>query len=130
MRQFVSNKNPENGILVVVGKDFRYLRLVLRLSVGDMFSVRLPDGSLRNTTVSKIDDAEKRIVLQVCDSISLGADFANEKNLPAESLKEIWLFMFVPSLQNSSRLSARRLSAESRGLFLSLRNFRRRARRR
>lgn len=96
MRQFVSNKNPENGILVVVGKDFRYLRLVLRLSVGDMFSVRLPDGSLRNTTVSKIDDAEKRIVLQVCDSISSGADFANDENIPAESLKEIWLFMFVP----------------------------------
>lgn len=95
MRQFVSNKNPENGILVVVGKDFRYLRLVLRLSVGDMFSVRLPDGSLRNTTVSKIDDAEKRIVLQVCDSIS-SADFANDENIPAESLKEIWLFMFVP----------------------------------
>ncbi len=96
MRQFVSNKNPENGILVLVGKDFRYLRLVLRLSVGDMFSVRLPDGKLRNTTVSKIDDSEKKIVLQVCDSISEGVDFANDENLPTEALKEIWLFMFVP----------------------------------
>lgn len=96
MRQFISNKEPENGILVLIGKDFRYLRQVLRLSVGDMFSLRLPSGNLCNTTVAKIDDSEKKITLQVCDLISENSDCANEENIPTEKLKEIWLFMFVP----------------------------------
>lgn len=95
MRQFISNKNPENGILVLIGKDFRYLRQVLRLSVGDMFSLRLPSGELCNTTVAKIDDSEKKITLQVCDLIT-DSDSANSENLPSEKLREIWLFMFVP----------------------------------
>lgn len=93
MRQFISKQNPtDDGILVLIGKDFRYLRQVLRVCVGDMFSVRLPDGNLKNTTVAKIDDSEKKITLQVCDTIS--QDFT--ENIPTEILKEIWLFMFVP----------------------------------
>lgn len=97
MRQFVTDKNPENGILVISGKDFRYLRQVLRLSVGDMFTVRLPGGILQNTTVAKIDDGERKITLQVCSGVdSENADSLNGENLPSEKLKKIWLFMFVP----------------------------------
>lgn len=96
MRQFVTDKNPENGILVITGKDFRYLRQVLRLSAGDMFSVRLPGGMLENTTVAKIDDGAKKMTLQVCSPICENADSVNGENIPSEKLKKIWLFMFVP----------------------------------
>lgn len=94
MRQFISNKNPENGILTLVGKDFRYLHQVLRLSVGDMFCVRVPNGELLNTTVAKIDENEKKIILQICDLVSETNNLS--ENLPNASLKEIVLFMFVP----------------------------------
>jgi len=96
MRQFISNKNPENGILSVIGKDFRYLNNVLRLSVGDMLSVRVPSGELLNTTVAKIDESEKKITLQTCSVISEDCDNENAENLPTEKLKEIVLFMFIP----------------------------------
>ncbi len=67
MRQLIINKNPDKkGLVLIEGKDFHYLRQVLRLKAGDMVKVRLPDGTLQNSTVCKIDDSSKKITLQIC----------------------------------------------------------------
>ena len=67
MRQFVSAASPNSkGLLEIAGKDFHYLRNVLRLQVGDMAPVSVPGGRLLQTTVCKVDDAAKKITLQVC----------------------------------------------------------------
>ena len=69
MRQFIVEKqNVKNGLIEVIGKDFRYLRQVLRVKKGDMLNVRLDDGSLQATTVSFIDEGAKKITLQICES--------------------------------------------------------------
>ena len=69
MRQFISSVPPDkNGLFYVSGKDYRYLRHVLRLKCGDMLSVRLPGGALCNTTVCSTDDAKKAAVLQLCSA--------------------------------------------------------------
>ena len=67
MRQFIIQSNPDkNGLVQVEGKDFHYLRQVLRVKAGDMVVLRLADGSLQNSTVCKINDSSKKITLQVC----------------------------------------------------------------
>ncbi|MCR4736465.1 MAG: RNA methyltransferase [Treponema sp.] len=67
MRQFILEKNLEkDGTVTLAGKDYKYLRQVLRLRSGDMLSLRLADGSLRNSTVTKIDEKAKKIQLQIC----------------------------------------------------------------
>lgn len=67
MRQFISSEFPDKkGFLRICGKDFRYLRQVLRLKSGDMLAVRFSDGTLRNTTVCKIDEKSREILVQVC----------------------------------------------------------------
>lgn len=67
MRQFISSEFPDKkGFLRIYGKDFRYLRQVLRLKSGDMLAVRFSDGTLRNTTVCKIDEKSREILVQVC----------------------------------------------------------------
>ncbi|MBR5965886.1 MAG: 16S rRNA (uracil(1498)-N(3))-methyltransferase [Treponema sp.] len=67
MRQFVSAALPNSkGLLEIAGKDFHYLRNVLRLQVGDMAPVSVPGGRLLQTTVCRVDDAAKKITLQVC----------------------------------------------------------------
>jgi len=61
MRQFIVEKeNIKNGLIELIGKDFRYLRQVLRVKKGDMLNVRLDDGELRATTVAFIDDKAKK----------------------------------------------------------------------
>lgn len=67
MRQLVS-KTPldKNGCLQIAQNDFVHLRRVLRIKVGDMIFVRLPNGELSSMTVSTIDDAKKIACLQVC----------------------------------------------------------------
>ncbi len=94
MRQYISQKNfDKDGLLTIIGKDYRYLRNVLRLVPGDMLSVRLPDGSLQNSTVAKVDESAKKIVLQLCADTSA----PHSENQPdAKNLVEYWLFMFVP----------------------------------
>lgn len=67
MRQFISSEFPDKkGFLRICGKDFRYLRQVLRLKSGDMLAVRFSDGTLRNTTVCKIDENSREILVQIC----------------------------------------------------------------
>ena len=107
MRQFlVENKQIKNGLIKLEGKDFRYLRQVLRVRPGDMISVRLPDGSLNNATVAKVDEAARFIILQLC----AGTAVDNEKQktitrgVQAEKAAvsgsaEYWLFQFIPKPQ-------------------------------
>ena len=67
MRQFISREFPDKkGLLRICGKDFRYLRQVLRLKPGDMLSVRFSDGTLQNTTVCSVDENSREILLQIC----------------------------------------------------------------
>ncbi|MCR5494437.1 MAG: 16S rRNA (uracil(1498)-N(3))-methyltransferase [Treponema sp.] len=101
MRQFISSENPDKkGILKIQGKDFRYLRQVLRLKVGDMFALRLPSGDLQNTTVCQIDDNARFITLQVCgdsqkSSITRGVQAENIQDECKESGVEYWLFQYI-----------------------------------
>ena len=63
MRQLIlDQKVNKDGLVRVSGKDYRYLRQVLRAKVGDMISIRLPDEVLYNSTVAEIDDKNKWII--------------------------------------------------------------------
>ncbi len=91
MRQYIApNEFDSSGQLLVTGKDFRYMRQVLRISVGDMVQVRTPSGRLANTTVTQVVENLRQVKLQVC---------GDEGNLPLEGESqqdlEIWLFQCV-----------------------------------
>lgn len=105
MRQFISSEFPDKkGFLRICGKDFRYLRQVLRLKSGDMLAVRFSDGTLRNTTVCKIDENSREILVQVCgnsektgnscdDDITRGTKAQEiQKSLPDT---EYFLFQYI-----------------------------------
>ena len=105
MRQFISSEFPDKkGFLRICGKDFRYLRQVLRLKSGDMLAVRFSDGTLRNTTVCKIDENSREILVQVCgnpekkenscdDDITRGTKVQEiQKSLPDT---EYFLFQYI-----------------------------------
>ncbi len=112
MRQYISQKNlDKNGLLEISGKDFRYMRQVLRLKAGDMVLVRLPDGNLQNMTLCRADDSEKKLVLQVCAGKNeleknCNSDKTFNSENPVENTAEqsesengqieYYLFMFVP----------------------------------
>ena len=102
MRQFiVEKKNVKNGLIELIGKDFRYLRQVLRVKKGDMLNVRFDDGTLQSTTVSFIDDGAKKIILQICDSkdatITRGVQADEVGGFFAE--RSFVLFQFIPKPQ-------------------------------
>lgn len=112
MRQYILDKNPDkNGLIVICGKDFRYLRQVLRVKPGDMINVRLPDGSLKNSTVAQIDEKSKKVILQICsdtgnkNSITRGVQ-ADEINSVVEENSgiEYWLFQFIPKPQKFEQI--------------------------
>ena len=96
MRQYISRTDiDKNGILAIGGKDFRYLRSVLRLKAGDMISVRLPSGGLQPMTVCVIDEKAKKITLQVCDTVETKGENQPSETDSIEST-EFTLFMAVP----------------------------------
>lgn len=107
MRQLIiENKQIRKGLIELEGKNYRYLRQVLRVRPGDMISVRLPDGSLNNATVARVDEAERRVVLQLCadtgKTITRGvqADQLNASAAVNGALAvEYWLFQFLPRPQ-------------------------------
>ena len=77
MRQLILQQNPDkNGSVTVIGKDYRYLRQVLRVRVGDMLSLRCPDGQLYNSTVVKIEENTKKIFLQICADTNLSDELS------------------------------------------------------
>lgn len=101
MKQFVC-KTPldKNGLLVLEKKDFHYLRNVLRLSVGNMINVRIENVPEEKfgapMTICKIDDARKKIVLQICAENS--SEESCEKNSCALHAT-YFLFQFLPKPQ-------------------------------
>lgn len=109
MRQFIVSSVPDkNGIISVIGKDFRYLRQVLRVKIGDMINVRLPDGTLSNTTVCNILENQKQIQLQICQKGS--ADESVTRGVQAEQISsanasiEYWLFQFIPKASKMEQI--------------------------
>ncbi len=77
MRQFLSASAPDkNGLLLLSGREYRYLRRVLRLRPGDMLDVRLSDGSLISMTVCKADERQRTITLQQCGNTLAAGDAA------------------------------------------------------
>ena len=101
MRQFVSAVAPNSkGLLEITGKDFHYLRKVLRLSPGDMISLSLPGGVLQDATICKVDDGAKKIELQICDS--QGQSRAGQdcpQGQEAASRTRLVLLQFIPKPQ-------------------------------
>ena len=113
MRQFIVEKNQiKNGLIQLEGKDYRYFRQVLRVRAGDMVSVRLPDGSLSNATVAKIDETSRSLTLQLC----AGTGKTITRGVQAEELTggavsancalmvEYWLFQFLPRPQKFEQI--------------------------
>ena len=105
MRQFiVETANIKNGLIELIGKDFRYLRQVLRVKKGDMLNVRIDDGELLATTVSFVDDSLKKITLQVCRT-PLEAEKSVTRGVQASELEGVFskrkfvLFQFIPKAQ-------------------------------
>ena len=101
MRQFIlENEIVKNGLIKIEGKNFRYLRQVLRAKPGDMINVRLRDGTLNNATVAAVDDKAKIVTLQLCadtgKSITRGVQASEFDGLPE---CEYWLFQFIPKPQ-------------------------------
>ena len=110
MRQLIVEKGKEkNGLIQLDGKDYRYLRQVLRVRAGDMISVRLPSGDLKNATVAAIDESARRVTLQICAdtgrSITRGVQAGEVEDGGAAgsgngaALVEYWLFQFLPRPQ-------------------------------
>jgi 16S rRNA (uracil1498-N3)-methyltransferase len=102
MRQFISETMPDKkGILSITGKDFRYLRRVLRIRSGDMIEVRLSDGTLAPVTVCRIDDAAGLVVLQVCALSEQSHDVHVTRGVSASDVEvsvscvEYTLFQFI-----------------------------------
>ena len=98
MRQLILQKNQDkNGLVLVDGKDFHYLRQVLRVKTGDMVKLRLADGLPYDSTVCKIDDSSKTITLQVCAT----QDVIARSEATKQSTNEIAfsLFQFIPKTQ-------------------------------
>lgn len=105
MRQFISSEFPDKkGFLRIYGKDFRYLRQVLRLKSGDMLAVRFSDGTLRNTTVCKIDENSREILVQVCgnpEKTENSCDYDITRGTKAQEIQkslpdtEYFLFQYI-----------------------------------
>ena len=100
MRQFIAQTHLDSkGCLLVENKKAHYLINVLRLCPGDMLYVRLPDGTLQNMTVAKIEgekaSEKKRVILQVAGERNDTA--SSIKALPIQNKNELdlWLFQFV-----------------------------------
>lgn len=102
MRQFISKEFPDKkGLLRICGKDFRYLRQVLRLKSGDMLSVRFSDGTLQNTTVCNVDENSREIVLQICGKSGNPENLDVTRGTKAEEIQnscpeiEYFLFQYI-----------------------------------
>lgn len=95
MRQFVIETEPDSkGMIYLSGKDFKYIRQVLRLNTGDMIKVACKAKTF-DTTLCSIDDNKKKLVLQVCDT----QPDVQVQEKPDSSKPEFWLLQFIPKPQ-------------------------------
>jgi 16S rRNA (uracil1498-N3)-methyltransferase len=101
MRQYIASALPDkNGQLSVTGKDFKYLCQVLRLSVGDVIQVRLPNQELVDMQVFKLQAKQLILVKELCNSQDNSVETGvNASSLNEIKLPEIWLFQFLPKMQ-------------------------------
>ena len=105
MRQLIIDRNPDKkGLVIIDGKDFRYLRQVLRVKAGDMVTLRLPDGTLCDSTAAKIDDSAKKITLQLCATSASPAlrqaqEPHDDQGPQMGPAIEYSLFQFIPKTQ-------------------------------
>ncbi|MBR1638144.1 MAG: 16S rRNA (uracil(1498)-N(3))-methyltransferase [Treponema sp.] len=111
MRQFILNgQKIVNGLVNIDGKDFRYLRQVLRVKPGDMISLRLESGELKAATVSLIDEKAHRILLQICAESGYNSRHSVTRGVQAEELTglnegvEFWLFQFITKAQKFEQI--------------------------
>lgn len=95
MRQFVIDSLADSkGMILVEQKDFKYIRQVLRLCVGDMIKV-CSKGISYDATICSIDDSKKKILLQLCD-LPTKDESCVEKKIKGP---EFWLLQFIPKPQ-------------------------------
>ncbi len=87
MRQFLIPASPQDGLVSVSGRDYRYLVQVLRLKSGDRFDGRLPDGTLCSLDVRTIDSKKKTVLLAVGDA-SVGDQPLPGANMPPPQLPD------------------------------------------
>ena len=110
MRQLILDKMPDkNGIVSVEGSDFKYLRQVLRVKIGDMINLRLSDGSLQNSTVVLTDDKSKKILLQICansssTNVTRGVQADTIQSEVSSLSQEYILFQFIPKPQKFEQI--------------------------
>lgn len=113
MRQLVIDQNPDKkGIIAITGKDYRYLKQVLRVKPGDMVNLRCGDGQLYSSTVSRIEENSKRVILQVCANPGVEAEKTITRGVQADEIqmenqavnKEFWLFQFIPKPQKFEQI--------------------------
>lgn len=116
MRQFILNgQKIVNGLVSIEGKDYRYLRQVLRIRVGDMLSLRLETGELAQATVAKIDEKARLVVVQLCQGAGGGGTFGEESRsvtrgvqaaelAAVEGAPEFWLFQMITKAQKVEQI--------------------------
>lgn len=100
MRQFVIDTEPDSkGLVNLTGKDYRYIRQVLRLNTGDMIKAALKDRTV-SATLCRVDESKKIITLQICDTQE---NQNTQKNSNQENYKEprpeFYLLQFIPKPQ-------------------------------
>ena len=67
MRQFIVDSKPDSkGLITIGGKDFKYIRQVLRLSVGDMIKV-FSEGICYDATICTIEENKKKIKIDLLE---------------------------------------------------------------
>ena len=108
MRQFVIDTEPDSkGLVNLTGKDYRYIRQVLRLNVGDMIKAAVKDRTV-DATLCRIDESKKIITLQLCDTqkkITNNADktdsarITNNACVTKNARPEFYLLQFIPKPQ-------------------------------
>lgn len=107
MRQLIlENCSVKNGIIKLEKKEFKYLRQVLRVKVGDMINVRINE-ELFSTTVAQIDDKEKKIILQICANLNektITRGVQATQTLEILQNREYWLFQFIPRPQKFEQI--------------------------
>ena len=100
MRQFVIDTEPDSkGLVNLTGKDYRYIRQVLRLNTGDMIKAALKDRTV-SATLCHVDESKKIITLQICDTQENQntQENSNQEN-DKEPRPEFYLLQFIPKPQ-------------------------------
>lgn len=109
MRQYISGSEPDAfGQICVTGKDYRYLKQVLRLRPGDNIDVRLPSGKLQPMVV--VSSGARQLVLEPVAAGTNNRDAAGrravETGVSAAAIADgmanripLWLIQFLPKNQ-------------------------------